>query len=185
MKTGYIIGRFNHLTSGHVRIIEIGLETTDKLLIFIGSADKSGTDRNPFKIETRLMLLQEVFADEIKSGKIILAPLKDLSNELDVPKDGAWGRYILDNAAKVLGAKPNISIYGLEEARTFWYSKEDLKDVEEIVYIRKEDSISATDIRRYLREDNKEAWLLNTPEKIHKYYFSLREEILKINGGKK
>lgn len=42
-KTGIIVGRFQHIHKGHEKLINIGLELSDKLLIFIGSANESNT----------------------------------------------------------------------------------------------------------------------------------------------
>lgn len=66
-----------------------------ELYIFVGSADKSGTVRNPIPIDFRLMLIEgaihEVFSsDEMKH--IHIFPLDDLSDETNNTHD--WGRYL-------------------------------------------------------------------------------------------
>lgn len=183
MEIGYIVGRFNHITIAHKRLIDIGLKLTDKLLVFVGSADKEGTDRNPFSAALRIELINKIYEKEVISGKLIVAPLKDMTNESDIPANGAWGRYVLENATKIIGQRPNISIYGWEESRKLWYIKEDLKDIEEIVYMRDDDSISATKIRKYLLENNKQLWQENTPCQIHSYYDKLINIIKSIHGG--
>ena len=66
-----------------------------ELYIFVGSADKKGTVRNPIPIDFRLMLIEgaihEVFSsDEMKH--IHIFPLDDLSDETNNTHD--WGRYL-------------------------------------------------------------------------------------------
>ena len=177
MENGYIIGRFNHITNGHKRLIEIGLKVTDKLVLLVGSADKFGTERNPFPISDRIMLIEKVFEKEVKSGKLIIVPIDDMTNENDIPANGAWGRCVIQAATNALGVKPNISIYGYEDSRTKWYLEEDIKDIEELVYMRGENSISATKIRNMLKNNKKEEWLKNTPCQIHSFYDKLKKII--------
>ncbi len=183
MEIGYIIGRFNHITVAHKRLIEIGLKITDKLLVLVGSADKEGTFRNPFNVNLRIQLIEEVFKEEVKTGKLIIAPLKDMTNENDIPINGEWGRYILKEATNILGVKPNISIYGYEEKRKLWYIKEDLIGIEELVYMRDENSVSATKVRKFLFLNKKNGWMQNTPCQIHKYYDKLRDIMKNIKGS--
>ena len=47
-KTGLVLGRFQTFHKGHEYIINKALEICDKVLVFIGSSDKSGTIENPF-----------------------------------------------------------------------------------------------------------------------------------------
>ena len=53
MKYGVIITRAQPLHIGHVKVIKKALEENDRVLLIIGSADKSMTERNPFSINQR------------------------------------------------------------------------------------------------------------------------------------
>lgn len=183
-KYGYIIGRFAPLTLGHERLINIALEKVDKLLIFVGSADKSGTYRNPFDIKLRIDLIEKVYKEEIESGKIVLKPLDDLTNEEDYLNKN-WGKYLLDNVSKFLLEKPYYFIYGEEPTREDWFTKEELKNIRKVIVSRNKEDISATKVRKYIADGNQESFKKYTNKKIHSYYKILREEILKINEYKK
>ena len=50
--TGLIIGHFQTFHKGHQSLVDTGLQLCDRLLILVGSAQESGTERNPFDINT-------------------------------------------------------------------------------------------------------------------------------------
>ena len=97
--TGVILFRAQPFHKGHLNMVQKAFEDSRandaELYIFVGSADKSGTVRNPIPIEFRLMLIEgaihEVFsADEMKH--IHIYPLEDLDDESNNSYD--WGRYL-------------------------------------------------------------------------------------------
>lgn len=97
--TGVILFRAQPFHKGHLNMVQKAFEDSRangaELYIFVGSADKSGTVRNPIPIDFRLMLIEgaihEVFSsDEMKH--IHIFPLDDLSDETNNSHD--WGRYL-------------------------------------------------------------------------------------------
>lgn len=177
-KTGIILGRFQHIHIGHDRLINIGLSLCDKLLIFIGSAQESGTIRNPYDYNYRVSLINEIYKDEIDSGRIILYPLEDMTNENDLtPK---WGRYVLAKAADVFGQKAEVMIYGKDKNRRKCFSKTDMNDITEVFVNRKQIKVSATMIRDMLLNDRKQEWEQCVNPKIYKYYDDLKVKLLNI-----
>ena len=52
-KTGVFIARMQPIHNAHIWIIEKMLQECDNILIIIGSANKSGTLRNPFDVKFR------------------------------------------------------------------------------------------------------------------------------------
>ncbi len=176
-KYGYIIGRFSPVTKGHQRLIDYALDNVDELLILVGSADKKNTYRNPYCVETRIKLLEKVYKKEIEEGRIILKPLNDLTNELDV-EGGKWGRYLLDNVRKYIDNKKLYSIYGSEEKRKMWYNKEDLENVTELILDRTDEDISATKVRKLIATGDYNTFKKMVSEKIYDEYENLRKELL-------
>ena len=79
MKKALFIGRFQPLHKGHCYAIKNILEREDigHLYIAISSADKEGTDDNPFHFETRKKMLEKVFRKNIDEGKISILNLED------------------------------------------------------------------------------------------------------------
>ena len=48
--SGLIVGRFQTFHKGHQSLVDAGLQLCDRVLILIGSAQESGTERNPYPI---------------------------------------------------------------------------------------------------------------------------------------
>lgn len=176
-KYGYIIGRFSPVTKGHEKLIQYALTKVDVLLILVGSADKKNTFRNPFSIETRMRLLTKIYKDEIENKQIILAPLNDLTEETDI-QGGKWGKYLIQNVEKILKRKPDYSIYGEEESRKYWFNKEDVINIEDIILKRTEEDISATKVREFIAKNDYENFKKFVNSKIYEDYNDIRNELL-------
>jgi cytidyltransferase-like protein len=172
---GLICGRFQTFHKGHEKLIDTGLMLCDRLLIFIGSAQECGTERNPLNINTRTKMLRMIYGD---NPNIMIYGLSDLTNENDIRPE--WGRYLLDNADRYIYKNPEIMIYGNDESRSGWFSKEDLKNTTELIINRAELPISATMLRQYMVEDNRKAWMELVNPKLHKMYDELRNELMTV-----
>ena len=61
--SGLIVGRFQTFHKGHQSLVDAGLQLCDRVLILIGSAQESGTERNPYNISTRIDVIRSVYAD--------------------------------------------------------------------------------------------------------------------------
>lgn len=172
---GMVVGRFQTFHKGHEKLIETGLMLCDRLLVFIGSAQEYGTERNPLNISTRTKMLKMIYGD---NPNIMIYGLSDLTNENDICPE--WGKYLLDNADRYIYKNPEIMIYGNDESRSGWFSKEDLKNTTELIINRAELPISATMLRQYMVEDNRKAWMELVNPKLHKMYDELRNELMTV-----
>lgn len=173
-KLGLVLGRFNHIHNGHKQIINASRMVCEKTLILVGSAQESGTLRNPFKLETR----QKAIARIYNSDDVIIGELKDYTNEKDISP--AWGRYILENVNKDYGEIPDLMIYGKDESRKGWFSDEDSQKFSELIISRDKIKISATELRKYMVDDNEEKWRDFVPEEIWDMYDELRDELISV-----
>lgn len=176
--TGIIVGRFQHIHKGHEKIINIGLSLCDKLILFIGSSQERNTVRNPYDYVYREKLVNKVFKDEIESGRIIIEELEDITNESDLTPE--WGKYVLRKAEEVIGARAECIIYGKDKDIKKCFSDEDMSNITEVLVDRKTMDISATMIRKFIVDDDKEQWKCNVNEKIYDDYDELRSMLLKI-----
>lgn len=176
---GLVLGRFQHLHSGHVEIIEMARKVCQKTLILICSSQESGTLRNPFKIETRKEVIQKIYQAE----DVIIGDLADMTNENDICFQ--WGKYILENVEKMYGKMPDLMVYGKDESRKGWFLEEDSKNFSEMMVARNKIEISATKLREYMAQNEKEKWKKYVPEQIWDMYDVLREELLQIGYYKK
>lgn len=168
---GLILGRFQLFHKGHQQLIDKALSECDKVLVFIGSAEKSGTKQNPFTYELRAKLINEIYGD-----KIILKPL----NDLGVGNVHAWGDYVFKNALKYLD-RVDIIYFGGEVKHELWYSEEYSKNTKFEVFDRKEIPISASLIREAIINDDYNTFEKFTDPKIHKFYDELKNILRKID----
>lgn len=182
-KYGLIVGRFQHIHKGHQKLIEIGLRLCDKLLIFIGSANQKISSRNPYTYEYRKSLIEIIYKEEIEKGKIVIAPLNDFEDSNCLTP--AWGEYVLNSAKDILGGYPNCIIYGKDKNIFKCFSKESVKNLTEVYVDRQSLMISATKMRDFLLNDEKEEWKKYADEKIYNKYDELKEKLEKYYCKKK
>ena len=63
MKKGLILGRFQPFHLGHLELIESIIKQQIEPVICIGSAQHSHTEENPFTVEERMKMIEEVMKD--------------------------------------------------------------------------------------------------------------------------
>lgn len=153
--TGVILFRAQPFHNGHLCMVEKAFkdsrENGGDLHIFVGSADKSGTKRNPIPVDFRLMLikgsLSEVFtSDELKH--IHIHPLNDLTDEAD--NSHSWGRYLF---MQMLGETRDMdmTIYYSDNPQIMlsWFSAEDRWCLR-FKFLDRYKGISATMVRKVM-----------------------------------
>ena len=170
-KTGLVLGRFQTFHKGHEYIINKALEICDKVLVFIGSSDKSGTIENPFSYELRKKMIKKVYEEEIVENKLVIFPLADLGAG-NVTK---WGDYLFCEAEKIL-EKVDCIVYGEESKCKSWFSEKIKKSVNFIVISRDDIKINASTLREYMRKNDFEKW----KEFVNKKNWGEFEEMKKI-----
>lgn len=170
-----VCGRFQHFHAGHSSLVDTALLLADRVLILLGSAQESGTLRNPYDVITRAEIIKEIYSD-----RVIVKPIVDLTNEGDITPD--WGKFVLEHCNRYIFKKPEIMVYGNDESRSQWFNKEDIADVTEIIVNRAKLPISATMMREFLKADNRIEWMKYADPKIHKHYDRLRAELLAVSS---
>ena len=96
---GVILFRAQPFHRGHLNMIQKAYDdcvaNNCDLYLFVGSADKAGTKRNPLPIDFRLMLIEGSLHEEFTTEqlkRIHIFPLMDLTDESD--NSHGWGRYL-------------------------------------------------------------------------------------------
>ena len=117
-------------------------------MIAIGSAQESGTERNPFTFEQREDLILNVFYNYALEGRIIVIPIKDRKNPSN---DASWGDYVFKSIAKFTSIVPDVIYDGEETERNTWY---DNLDVEVVKVPRNKIRVSATELREAFADDS-------------------------------
>jgi nicotinamide-nucleotide adenylyltransferase len=164
--TGVILFRAQPFHNGHLAQIKRALvEAMDygfKLYIFVGSADKSGTKRNPIPIDVRLDLIKNSLEGELAARAlryIEVVPLDDFSDEAN--NTPSWGAYFYRAMCKHTDDTDFIFYYSDKpEIALSWFGDNEREHIYFKFLPRVEDDISATHIRA----------LLASYEEVDKFY---------------
>lgn len=165
---GILVGRFQVLHSGHEQMIQTALTLCDRVGIFVGSSQESGTAKNPFSFEERKQLLTNIFGSSIE-----IYPLPDIG----VGNTSAWGDYVLQHVQQRFGCMPDLLVSGKESRRLDWFDSVAGVRIAEL-YIPKTIDISASQMRQLLIDDDYAVWAQYTNEKNHGMYALLRSAVL-------
>lgn len=178
--SGLLVGRFQTFHKGHQSLLEAGLNLCDRMVVLVGSAQESGTLRNPYGIATRIETIREIYPDK---ERVMIYALADLTHENDITTE--WGRYVLDNIYRYLYKAPELMIYGNDEARSRWFDPDDIKDTSEFIVPRSRLPISATMLREMMMKDQRAEWMKWVDPRLHKMYDRLRSELLAVEAYRK
>ena len=80
----------------------------------------------------------------------------------------------------ICGKSADLMVYGNDESRSKWFSKNSLANTAELIFPRDVLPISATILRGMLVINDKESWQKMTPKSIHNLYDLLRNELLSV-----
>lgn len=165
---GILVGRFQTIHAGHEYMIRTALSLCRQVGIFVGSSQESGTAGNPFSYETRESLLRLLFGNQVH-----IYPLPDIG----VGNNAAWGEYVLKNVVAQFDRTPDILISGKEMRRVSWFDGIEDVHISEL-YLPKTIEISASQMRNYLLEDDRESWQRHTNRALWGQYETLRKIVL-------
>ena len=150
----FLIARFQPFHNGHKSIIDKMIKESKYITIILGSAQESGTEKNPLTVEQRKKLIENLYG---KRDNIKIFPLVDLN----IPdKDGVkWYNFVKD------ALKKNSAEFGFPDAyycgdleNGSYYDKGEFK----IINVKREEQIgnkkiSATEIRNMINNHD-ERW---------------------------
>ncbi len=174
-KLGIIVGRFQTFHTGHEDMISTAIKLCDKVGVFVGSAQESGTMKNPFTYTARERILKKVFGD-----KIDVFPLDDIG----VGNNSKWGDYVLKNVYDRYSQKPDLLVSGKEGRRIDWFDSIGGLSVSEL-YVPKKIYISATKMREHLINDDFESWKSYTSEVLWDDYEEFRSTVINCKDNLK
>lgn len=125
------------------------------LYIFVGSADKKGTKRNPLPIDFRLMLIEGTLHETFDSADLAhihIYQLDDMTDEAD--NTHAWGRYLY---IKMLSKTRDcdMTIYYSDDPRIMlgWFAQDERWCLR-FKFLDRFEDISATAVRALLETPN-------------------------------
>jgi len=183
--TGVFLARLSPLTNAHMYMIDKMVQECDNALILIGSADKKGTERNPFSIHSRKMMLLETLRDDkYLSPKISVQTLQDFSHENDHDNKLVWGDYLYYNILNMIEKDSQIKIYYSDDPEIMksWFEEDILENLEFGFVERSEvyDGLSATKIREAIRHGDIEYVEQNCPLAVVQRFKELQTTINNI-----
>jgi phosphopantetheine adenylyltransferase len=135
--TGVILFRAQPFHNGHLAQIKRAFEDMRKLdgelYVIVGSADKSGTKRNPIPIDARLDLINGTLEEEFSYKQrqyLHVVPLNDLSDEAN--NTPSWGSYLMNAMRRITddtdfifyySDKPEIALSWFDDSarRHIWF----------------------------------------------------------------
>ena len=179
-KTAIVIGRFQVFHLGHKEIIDNALRMCTKVIVFVGSSQESGTERNPLSFEERKECIEDVYPTSVKYGRLTILPLPDAG----LGNGGEWGKYVLSQIPQTF-EKPYLIVSGKEERRINWFANENISELTIAKLNRPEEDVllSASALRQFMINNNEEKWKSATPPEIHHRYNQIRSKIVASTGN--
>lgn len=172
--TGLLVGRFQTFHKGHQKLVDTGLMLCDRLLVLIGSSQECGTERNPLNINTRTEMLRTVYPTD----RVMIYAIPDLTDENDIRPE--WGDYLMEAVDRYIYKAPELMIYGNDDSRSKWFSKEAIINTSEFIVNRGAIPISATMLRELMVKNDRKEWMKWVDPKLHKMYDRLRNELMTV-----
>lgn len=172
--TGLLVGRFQTFHKGHQKLVDTGLMLCDRLLVLIGSSQECGTERNPLNINTRTEMLRTIYPTD----RVMIYAIPDLTDENDIRPE--WGDYLMEAVDRYIYKAPELMIYGNDDSRSKWFSKEAIINTSEFIVNRGAIPISATMLRELMVKNDRKEWMKWVDPKLHKMYDRLRNELMTV-----
>ena len=163
----FMIARFQPLHNGHKSIIDKMLTESENITIILGSAQESGTERNPLTVSQRKQLIENLYGQK---DNIKILSLSDIDCDID-----AWYIHVMNFL------KEKVPQFGFPNAyycgdmdNGHYYNKGEFK----IEVVKREEqigfkNISATEIRDKIK-NHKNDWKYYIPQEniklIEKFY---------------
>lgn len=187
MKIGVFLSRMQPLHIGHLGIIEKAISENDKVIVLIGSKNKSGTLRNPLGVKLRREILDEALKEkfgQVYEEKIIVSELPDWSMETEVETFLEWGRYLYYNIVS-LAEQKEFSIYFSDEKELIqsWFEEELQERIKFRLFERNNmfDAVSSTKIRQAFLDEDKEYIEKSCPNAVIRRYDDIKRIIKNVN----
>ena len=179
---GTILFRAQPFHNGHLNMVKKAYEecvsNNTELYIFVGSADKFGSKRNPLPINFRLELIEESLKENFTSKeleRIFVIPLSDLTDESDNSYE--WGDYLYKEIVKIT-KDPEIAIYYSDrpDIMLSWFNTSKRWNIY-FKFLERYQGISATKVRGVLKG---EIININLIDIVPNYVYQNRDKIKKF-----
>lgn len=146
-KYAFVVGRFQPLHLGHEQLVTVALSKAEKVIIFLGSSQESGTKKNPYSVIERQHFFYSAFKEHI--NRFIFVPLPDTESNY------SWVLSIIDHLDTIVGQSSLCNVCFDKDVDTTQINRllKSLWDSTSITVTPLHPNLSATDIRRIILED--------------------------------
>lgn len=160
MKTGIFIGRFQPFHKGHLEAIKYALNEVDRLIIIVGSAQKSHEPNNPFTSGERIEMIWRTLKKLGLLDRVLIIPVPDMENHnLWIP--------LIDSLV------PKYSLVFSNDPLTIELFRERGVEVKEVP-LKNRELYMATEIRRRITAGEK--WEDLVPEEVAEFLKEINYE---------
>lgn len=174
---GVLLTRCQPFTIAHLGLVKLILKENSGACIVIGSADKHGTQRNPFDIDIRLQLVNSALTELGKDkDRVKVFGLNDWVGEDNQSSLKQWGHYLYYNIVAHIGCKRFRLYYSDgEDILNSWFDEEVRPFITYVCNDRKElfEGISATRVRKLLLAEKYTDMYKYIPQGEHAYVYLL------------
>ena len=185
MKVGVFLARMQPMHNGHLEVLKIAEKNNEKVIVLLGSADKSGEKRNPLHINLRIDLLKETLEQEFGDDwgkRFEVYPLDDWSHENDFDARNEWGHYLYYNIVSRAGIKNDFKLYFSDNPAIMlsWFDNV-LRDRINFTFLEREyieDGISATKVRKEILDGNLEFVSKSVPKSIFSHVSKIKSDLI-------
>ena len=160
MKTGVFIGRFQPFHKGHFEAVKYALKQVDRLVIVVGSAQKSHEPNNPFTAGERVEMIWRTLKRSKLLNKVLIIPVPDVENH------NLW-------VPLVSSLVPHYSVVFSNDPLTLELFRERGVDAREVP-LKNRKVYMATEIRRRIVSGEK--WEDLVPEEVAEFLKEIRCE---------
>ncbi len=145
--TCLFLGRFQPYHTGHQMVIQGMVKLCKKVIIGIGSSDKSGTSENPYTAQERKEMIQQALQDQdiIPLFDVVFVDLPDHEN------DAKWTEHVLEKVGPI-----DMVWTGNEWTQKCFEGKVEIKVIKEVP------GISSTSIREMIKAGDMD-WKTKVP----------------------
>lgn len=149
--TALFIGRFQPFHNGHLHVVKEILKKHDKIIIAVGSAEESATEKNPWTASARMEMIASTLEEKkIDAKRFWILPVRNINNY------GLWVQHV------TVLTPPFQHIYSGSPIVEKLFKKDGRYTFHKVALYKK---ISGTKVRTLMKRKNN-AWQKMVPKSV-------------------
>lgn len=181
-KVGLYIGRFQPFHNGHLYMVKEAMKQCEFLIIAIGSAQESRTEKNPFSIYERYKYIRSALSYDSSCMYNLDYTIIGINDRADRADNSSWGEYLIKEVWRQTHFLPEVCFTGQEQIRQHWF---DTVDIDEVAIERNIIPVSATRVREAIKNNDEELFNSLVPKGITLWADEIRKVIEYVTNDHK